>query len=184
MPAIYEATEAETNLAFQRALLVFRDLYELAVGVLESSVESPIEMRLGIQMLGMGGNFICPAHVHDPEEAGNPLDAALNLAQVFGHVVLIEPQARIGRYRIDFRVTLVGNDREITQVLVECDGHDFHEKTRQQAAHDKRRSRELLREGSDIVRFTGSEIFKNAAGCADEVWETLRALRSTRRKVI
>ena len=45
-------------------------------------------------------------------------------------------------------------------IAVECDGHEFHEKTKQQAARDKARDRD---------RFTGSEIWKDPGACADEV---------------
>jgi len=60
------------------------------------------------------------------------------------------------------------------KIIVECDGHDFHEKTKVQAAHDKRRDRILQSLGYKVFRFTGSEIHNNAISCALEVFDCLR----------
>lgn len=91
----------------------------------------------------------------------------------------IEPQAEIctesGRYRADVLVRLVANGRTIS-LVVECDGHDFHEKTKAQAAHDKRRDRALKLAGYEVIRFAGSEIWSNPSGCAEEVIAHLNAL--------
>jgi hypothetical protein len=54
-------------------------------------------------------------------------------------------------------------------IAVECDGHDFHEKTKEQAAADKARDREIVAAGITVLRFTGSEIWKDAEKCAQEV---------------
>lgn len=56
------------------------------------------------------------------------------------------------------------------RLIVECDGHDFHEKTKEQAARDKRRDRTLQALGYKVFRFTGSEVYKDAIACAKEVF--------------
>ncbi len=54
-------------------------------------------------------------------------------------------------------------------LAIECDGHDFHDRTKQQAAYDRARDRELLMHHSiTTIRFTGSEIFHSAERCAQE----------------
>ena len=53
--------------------------------------------------------------------------------------------------------------------MVEVDGHEWHERTRDQAACDRRRDRDMLREGLRVVRFTGSEVWRDAAACAQEI---------------
>lgn len=53
--------------------------------------------------------------------------------------------------------------------IIECDGHDFHEKTKQQAARDKKRDRDFLSQNIPTFRFTGSEINLNPSACVDEV---------------
>jgi very-short-patch-repair endonuclease len=42
------------------------------------------------------------------------------------------------------------------RLVVECDGHDFHEKTKQQVTKDNRRERELQIAGWHVFRFSGS----------------------------
>lgn len=54
-------------------------------------------------------------------------------------------------------------------LAIECDGHEFHDRTKQQAAYDRARDRELLLHNRiTTIRFTGSEIFHSAERCADE----------------
>jgi len=80
---------------------------------------------------------------------------------------------RVESYRLDF---LIGMSTPGV-LAVECDGHDFHDRTKQQAAYDRARDRELLRRGIHTIRFTGSEITHSAERCATEVFETLLWLR-------
>ena len=93
----------------------------------------------------------------------------------------IYPQEQIGNYRVDFLLTLVLENHliffedeshaEITdksQLVIECDGHDFHEKTKKQASKDKERDRVLQSCGYTIFRFTGSDIYQDAFKCVME----------------
>lgn len=88
-------------------------------------------------------------------------------------VITIEPQAQIGDYRVDFLVTARarwGADSYAdVRVVVECDGHQFHERTKEQARSDRRRDRELQKLGFLIYRYTGSEIWRDVYACAHEV---------------
>lgn len=79
----------------------------------------------------------------------------------------IFPQAWIGDYRVDF---LILHDRGIDGiggVIIECDGHEFHERTKEQAARDKARDRNIQERGYKVLRFTGSEIWRDPFACAD-----------------
>ncbi len=58
-------------------------------------------------------------------------------------------------------------------LIIECDGHDFHEKTKKQAARDKRRDRTLQSSGYKVFRFTGTEITRDSLSCAEEVFNAL-----------
>ncbi len=79
------------------------------------------------------------------------------------------PQVQIGKYRVDF-LFAQGLDRGDPYLLaVECDGHDFHEKTKEQAARDKARDRDLMERGVQVMRFTGSEIWRDPGECAAQV---------------
>lgn len=69
------------------------------------------------------------------------------------------------QYRLDFAVTIErdesgGGDRfTYRRIAIEVDGHDFHERTKEQAQRDKARDRNLVSDGWQILRYTGSEIY-------------------------
>lgn len=85
------------------------------------------------------------------------------------------PQVRIGSYRVDFVVMAsiknneTGGEVRRAFLAVECDGHDFHEKTKEQAARDKARDRYITGLHVPMMRFTGSEIWRSPMQCAEEV---------------
>lgn len=85
-----------------------------------------------------------------------------------GIVCALEPQKMIGAYRADFALTISSGDFHArpARVVIECDGHDFHEKTKEQAARDKLRDRVLTTRGWSVLRFTGAEIVRDPRGCA------------------
>lgn len=104
---------------------------------------------------------------------------------------LIEPQAAVGTFRVDFLVEYHGtqiirpsgdwdDDTAPAQfvpvtnrLIVECDGHDFHERTKEQAKKDKSRDRALKMAGYEAFHFTGSEIWGDPLACSDSVLEFL-----------
>ena len=75
-----------------------------------------------------------------------------------GFEIAFKPQVKIEQYTVDF---LVGADFSDDKIVIECDGHDFHEKTKEQAKHDKERDRFLTAHGFKILRYTGSEIYND-----------------------
>jgi very-short-patch-repair endonuclease len=76
------------------------------------------------------------------------------------------------RWRVDFVYSVrdPSSDR-VSCLVVECDGHEYHERTKAQAARDRNRDRELQAAGFTIYRFTGSEIYNDPVKCADSVLE-------------
>lgn len=86
---------------------------------------------------------------------------------VFFHLresgIEVFPQEKIGKYRVDF---LIRGDS--VQTVIECDGHDFHERTKEQAQKDKERDRTLQAAGFRVFRFTGSEIWKTDGKCVTD----------------
>lgn len=84
-------------------------------------------------------------------------------------VVKVTLQEKIGAYRVDFVLRYFRNGSEALAFAVECDGHDFHERTKEQAARDKARDRAITSAGFRVMRFTGSEIYRDAMGCVNEV---------------
>lgn len=85
----------------------------------------------------------------------------------------IYPQAAVAGFRLDFLLVvsqpLHEKSFETKLICVECDGHNFHERTKEQAQRDRSRDRELQRLGYLVVRFTGSELYRDAGKCFDEI---------------
>lgn len=125
--------------------------------------ESPIEWRL----------FACLIFCRDSTGMYEPdvPDVQWRHAGTF-----LDPQAEIGKYRADFLITVKNGDtKEI--VVVECDGHDFHDRTKEQAARDKKRDRDLVAMGAPVLRFTGSEIVKDPWGCCFQIMKIVNGIR-------
>jgi very-short-patch-repair endonuclease len=85
-------------------------------------------------------------------------------------------QAQVGAYRVDFLFDdLFQGKRRF--LIVELDGHEWHERTKAQAARDKKRDRTLVTAGYRVLRFTGSEIYANPGACNQEIVEAILAGR-------
>ena len=56
-------------------------------------------------------------------------------------------------------------------LIIECDGHDFHEKTKEQVKRDNERTYALKKHGEDILRFSGSQIYNDPIKCANDVFD-------------
>lgn len=80
-------------------------------------------------------------------------------------------ELRIERMRVDFVFI-----SPLARVAVELDGHDFHERTKEQAKRDKRRDRRLQVLGFRVLRFTGSEVYADPHRCVSEVLELIRSI--------
>lgn len=123
-----------------------------------SLVESPIEAMLARALCVVFDRFPWRNHKWDLFEEGSP--------------IRLFPQYTIGEYRVDFLFMLkdIIRGTEIQRKLViECDGHDFHERTKEQAAADRARDRWLQAQDYTVFRFTGSEIWADPLKCAEQV---------------
>ncbi len=78
-------------------------------------------------------------------------------------------------YRLDFLIEVTYKEK-CFKLVIECDGYEFHEKTKEQAIRDKSRDRILQINGYTVMRFTGSEIWNNPRKCSSEVLMTLRKI--------
>lgn len=135
--------------------------------------ESPIEQLFLMALLTNGWSLDLSSEPHlsemDVEAAVN--DLGINHGWRFIHgepgVIVAQAGVRIEErdYRIDFAM-LVGDER----FAIELDGHDFHERTKEQARRDKSRDRALVKDGWKVVRFTGSEVFADATDVAEQVF--------------
>lgn len=152
-------------------------------------LEEKVRNRIIAEMLNTGEHLL-----YEIEDCDSPIEQlmAIELNKVWKRVegrlikihglsykdcaCVINPQYEIKvndkRYRVDFLIaTLAGKYR--LDVAVECDGHEFHEKTKEQAARDRARDRAIQSQGIYVLRFTGSEIWANAGQCANEVYQTI-----------
>jgi len=78
------------------------------------------------------------------------------------------------KYRVDFLLSVWYPEKHSGKnFVIECDGHDFHEKTKEQAQKDKKRDRELVSSGYVVLRFTGSEIIKSPHRCVLDVMKAI-----------
>lgn len=124
---------------------------------------SPIEEMLGLELVQRGCVDIPPADIGTVHEFAIDPDIP----------GILTMQREFNQYRADFFVTAPLCSGGF---VLECDGHDFHEKTKEQAARDKQRDRWFLSRGYPTMRFTGSEIFNEVERCADEVIEQIERL--------
>jgi len=146
------------------------------IDALKLKCESPIEVKFLDALLQ-----IAPCH-------GLPIAyRSEDLAQLFygreiTYDLYICPQYELTlqkKYRTDFY--LITKERHKSgnrAVIVECDGHEFHERTKEQARRDKARDRDMAANGYTVMRFTGSEIHADAKECADQVASFLTRYRA------
>lgn len=121
------------------------------------ATKSPIEQMLFARLLFAtdGYNYLTVGEMIPPDYVGH-----------FGTTLL--PQYPVGDYTADFIIACQHHE-VVSLIAIECDGHDFHEKTKHQAAHDKKRDRYFTAQGIKLLRFTGSEIFNRPDECLEEI---------------
>lgn len=77
------------------------------------------------------------------------------------HELNMYPQHPVGPYRLDFAIPE-------KRIAIELDGHEYH-KTKEQRTHDAARDRYLMENDWTVLRFTGTEIYKNTKACVDQI---------------
>lgn len=138
--------------------------------------ESPIEQKFALS---------APVRFAPPFDLGGAIEADLgSLNQMwFDHFVAckvfedgwaaqLEAQYEWQGYRFDFLVHCACWDGKVyhkLSIFIECDGFDFHERTREQAERDRAKDRLVQTHGHRIFRFTGSEIHRDADACWNEI---------------
>lgn len=154
-----------------------RDMYEVhgltrrdPVDIAVACAESPIEAMFIRALLDPpaadafwyeGDPIIIPTEQGYKWPEREPLPEAL---------FIVALQHRIGAHRVDIACAFTGTGRRL---VVECDGHEFHERTPEQADADHARDAVLMAKDWPVVRFTGSKITKDPAQCARRVFHLL-----------
>ena len=116
--------------------------------------ESPIEQLLAIELEDLG---LIDMVLFNP----------------FIDVIAIEKQETIvakgNKYRVDFLIPVIYKNQENVCFVIECDGYEFHQKTKKQVEKDNKRQRDLQEEGYEVIRFSGTEIYHRPWECAKTI---------------
>lgn len=89
-----------------------------------------------------------------------------------GHLLIV-PQWRAGKYRVDFALRQHHIDKI---VVVELDGHKFHDRDERQRRYEKTRDRFFTVSGYGVLHFTGAEIVKDPSAAALEAFNLATGL--------
>lgn len=96
--------------------------------------------------------------------------------------LLPQEEIRVGKkkYRVDFLFSSEEMEspnyktNKNYNLVIECDGHDFHEKTKEQVAKGNDRDYDLKSVGYDVIHFSGSQIYNDPIGCAEKTFEYIK----------
>ena len=100
------------------------------------------------------------------------IQAACDKADKSDTLVCIERQIPIHRHKVDFLISvLIMAGASTKKIVVEIDGHDFHERTKEQASRDRSFDRKAQASGMTVMRFTGSELYRDPMKCVQEVFD-------------
>lgn len=123
-------------------------------------IESPIE-----QLFMVAINLVAEFNYTQPSIASEFRDDIDDL--------LIIPQWRVGKYRVDFALRWPAVGRI---VCVELDGHEFHDRDERERRYEKARDRFLTTAGYRFLHFTGTEVVKDPCAVALEAFNLATGL--------
>lgn len=104
------------------------------------------------------------------ERAGVPLKLCKMIdLRTAPDALLLVPQFAWSYYRSDWAIM---NPRRAGILLIECDGKDWHS-SEEQKAHDTKKDLAALDCGYLTLRFSGSQIHKDADGCAQKIFDAV-----------
>jgi very-short-patch-repair endonuclease len=105
--------------------------------------------------------------------------ATFSCQKIIGSDLRIIPQKKIGEYIVDFLIKAYNPQNSETfpkvfkEVIVELDGHEFHEMTEKERRYEKARDRFLQKQGYKVFHFTGKEVTDNPFTSVNEVMKYL-----------
>ncbi|MNS55129.1 hypothetical protein D3C72_879550 [compost metagenome] len=164
-------------------LKLIQEMFGEQLGLSESVTADDVKQRLDWYQRRAAIDYVRDVQTAiDDHKVTSPIEQIFLMEWLFLRVndrfgVRLIPQHKITvgdiSYRVDFVVT---KENSPIKVAVELDGHDFHEKTREQVRKDKERERTIVRQGYTMLRFTGSEVVKDPRKCVEEVADVLANL--------
>lgn len=109
------------------------------------------------------------------DESESPVERLFHAAfQCFRDRLMVPQSIRLlqqyhaGKYRLDFAAAC-----QLGWIAIEIDGHEFHDRTKEQASRDRARDRDLMAMGFVVIRFTGSDVWNNPILCAKEAADAI-----------
>ncbi len=141
-------------------------------GVLVFNEREVDEFRNRTRADGTYGSEVHDGHYWDVD----PMYQTYELVEGGGFYLTLYADVVVGTYRVDLLAVLQGRGGGESPLAIECDGHDFHNVTKQQAASDRSRDRELLALGLPTVRFTGSEIHHSVERCVNDIYAVMKSM--------
>lgn len=79
-------------------------------------------------------------------------------------------------YIADFVLKHENATYDSQKLVIECDGHEFHESTKEQVAYDNERDLFIKSSGYDIIHFSGTQIYRKPIGCARKAYEYFKTI--------
>lgn len=128
-------------------------------------LESPLEVVM-LSAIKVAANFL---EFQDPRATD-----MLKFAQQERHITIDTSAAvPVGTYRADLVIhaKLDNQQQPFAPVVIECDGFNYHDKTREQAVRDRQRDRYMQKANYLVARFAGDEIVEQPLECAFEVYD-------------
>ena len=167
---VREKVSPDDDLIPGSALILEWLLVDCVSGLVDhfKSCGSPIERMFLSALLVNTSIRRITLHDEEHQDCGLPGNSPIEL--------LIEIQKPVSKYRVDFFLHASECGGPCSDVVVECDGHDFHERTKEQASKDRSRDRILQSMGYPVLRYTGSEIWADSYRCADEALRFVESL--------
>lgn len=149
--------------AAQQAMMTFENW--------QYGIDSPIEriLAVGIFALVESSDYLYAPVISAESILGDGGDLHPMVRERIARegTMLVQRQYKLLDWRADFVFSIPSiSDKK---VIVECDGHDFHERTKEQAARDRSRDRAAQEAGHMMLRYTGSEIYRDPMVCAENV---------------
>lgn len=141
-----------------------------AEGLLRGDVEYAMAVALRAMNCGYGWEFDGQQLVvQEWDETGN------------SPVVQIQPSKMLVGFRIALAIRVRGPNKKTLRMAVQCDGHDFHDMSPEQAKQEKKFEKALTVGRYQLVRFTGEEISNDPAKCAAKIATEIDAFISPRK---